>query len=106
MAAAYQFTPQAIDDLDEIWSYIAEDNVGAANRLESEILAACDGLARHPLLGSKRSEITPLQVRFWAVTRFPDFIVVYRPEAKPLQIVAVLHGKRDIKTLIEKRGIL
>ena len=106
MAAAYQFTQQAINDLDDIWTYIAAGNADAAMRVESAILSACEGLARHPRLGSRRSEITPLPVRFWAVTQFPNFIVVYRPETKPLQVVAVLHGKRDIKTLIERRGIL
>lgn len=106
MPSAYRFTPRALDDLDDIWDYIAKDSVDAANRVESAIFSACDSLATHPSLGSRRSEITPLPVRFWVVTRYPNFIVVYRPETKPLQIVAVLHGKRDTKTLIEKRGIL
>ncbi len=106
MPPAYRFTPRALDDLDEIWSYIAVENETAANRVESAILATCDSLARHPHLGSKRSEITPLPVRFWVVTRFPNFIVVYRPAVKPLQVVAVLHAKQDIKRLMEERGIL
>jgi len=92
--------------MDDIWKYIAEDNVRAANRVESAILSACSSLARHPMLGSRRSEITPLPVRFWTVTRYPNFIVVYRPEMKPLQVVAILHGKRDIKTLLEEPGVL
>jgi plasmid stabilization system protein ParE len=49
MPSAYLLTPQAIDDLGDIWDYIAEDSVGAANRVESAILAACVSLARHPL---------------------------------------------------------
>jgi plasmid stabilization system protein ParE len=104
MPSAYRLTPKAIDDLDEIWNYIAADSVDAANRVESAIIAACEGVARHPLLGSRRSEITSLPVRFWVVTRFPNFIVVYRPETKPLQIIAVLHAKRDITRLLEERG--
>jgi hypothetical protein len=36
------------------------------------------------------------------VTRFPNFIVVYRPDTKPLQVVTVLHGKRDIKSILGK----
>jgi plasmid stabilization system protein ParE len=106
MSTPYQFTPRALNDLGDIWDYIAEDSVDAANRVESAILAACDSLARHPLLGSKRSEITSLPVRFWTVTRFPSFIVVYRPDTKPLQIIAVLHGKRNIKALLEEPGAL
>jgi antitoxin ParD1/3/4/toxin ParE1/3/4 len=66
MPANYQFTPRALDDIDNIWNYIAEDSFDAANRVQSAILAACESLSRHPLLGSKRSEITHLPVRFWA----------------------------------------
>jgi plasmid stabilization system protein ParE len=102
MPPPYRFTPRALDDLDEIWSYIAQDSVEAASRVESAIVAACESLSRHPLLGSKRGEITPLPVRFWTVTRFPNFIVVYRPDTKPLQIVTVLHGKRDIRSILAK----
>jgi|ERR1700691_4508819 antitoxin ParD1/3/4 len=101
MPTRFQLTPRALNDLDEIWEYIAADNVNAANRVESAILAACTSLARHPLLGSKRTEITNLPVRFWTVTKFPNFIVVYRPDTKPLRIVTVLHGKRDIKTFLQ-----
>ncbi len=94
----------ALDDLDDIWSFIAADSVDAANRVESAIFEACESVARYPLLGSKRAEITPLPVRFWVVTRYPNFIVVYRPETKPLQIIAVLHGKRDIKRADGRNG--
>jgi len=75
--------------------------VDATNRLESAIVAAGTSLARHPLLGVKRTEITLLPVRFWAVNKFPNFIVVYRPDTKPLRIISVLHGKRDIKTVLD-----
>jgi len=106
MAAPFRLTPRALNDLDEFWNYTAEDNVDAANRVESAIFAACSSLARHPLLGSRRAEITPLPVRFWTVTRFPNYIVVYRPDTKPLQVMAVLHGKRDIKAIIGEAEVL
>ncbi len=101
MPASYLLTPRALNDLDDIWNYIAEDSVDAASRVESAILSACGSLARRPLLGSKRSEVTSLPVRFWTVARFPNFIVVYRPGTKPLQVVAVLHGKRNMKAILE-----
>lgn|SRR5580692_10027578 len=106
MPASFQLTTRAINDLDEIWSFISQDSVDAANRVESAILGACNSLARHPMLGSRRAEITSLPVRFWAVTRFPNYIVVYRPETKPLQVVTVLHGRRDIKAFLSEPGIL
>jgi len=104
MRTPYRFTPMALDDLDEIWNYIAGDSVDSANRVEAAIFEACEGIARHPMLGSKRSEITPLPVRFWVVSRFPNFIVVYRPETVPLQVVAVLYAKRDMKRVLAERG--
>ena len=105
MPPAYQLTLKALDDLDDIWTYIAADSVDAATRVESAIFQACEGIARHPLLGSKRSEITSLPVRFWVVRRFPNFIVVYRPATRPLEVVAVLHAKRDIERVLAQRGM-
>lgn len=104
MTWTFRLTSSAIDDLDDIWNYIALDSIRAANRVESTILSACHGLARHPLLGSRRTEITDLPVRFWTVPRFPNYVVVYRPEAKPLEVIAILHGKRDIPRLSKGWG--
>ena len=64
MNAPFQLTPQAMEDLDAIWWFIAGDNREAADRVESEIVATCKRLAKHPLMGTKRQDITPLRVRF------------------------------------------
>jgi hypothetical protein len=55
-------------------------------------------------MGAKRQDITLLPVRFWTITKFPNYVIVYRPETAPLQVIAVLHGKRDLKRLFEKRS--
>jgi len=47
----YRFTPQAVDDLFEIWSYIAGDNLDVANRVEEAVYSACAFLADSPLAG-------------------------------------------------------
>ena len=104
MNAPFQFTPQAAEDLDAIWWFIAEDNRDAANRVEMEIIATCRRLAKHPRMGTKRQDITPLPVRFWTITKFPNYVIVYRPDSAPLQVVAVLHGKRDLKKVLEGRS--
>jgi plasmid stabilization system protein ParE len=72
MSAPFQFTPQATEDLDTIWWFIAEDNRDAADRVELEIVATCRRLAKHPRMGIKRLDITPFAVRFWTVTKFPN----------------------------------
>jgi plasmid stabilization system protein ParE len=52
--SSYQFTPQAVDDLFEIWSYIAGDDLEAAHRVEEAIYAACGAAELSPLAGSIR----------------------------------------------------
>jgi plasmid stabilization system protein ParE len=103
MSAAFQFTPQAVEDLDGIRWFIAADSRDAADRVELEIVATCLRLAKHPLMGIKRRDITRLPVRFWTVTKFPNYVIVYRPETNPLQVIGVLHGKRDLKEVLESR---
>jgi plasmid stabilization system protein ParE len=39
MPFSFELTPRAASDLDDIWNFIAEDSVDAANRVESTILA-------------------------------------------------------------------
>jgi plasmid stabilization system protein ParE len=104
MNALFQLTSQAIEDLDAIWWAIAEDNRDAAERVEIEILATCHRLARHPRMGTKRQDITMLPVRLWTITKFPNYVIVYRPETNPLQVVAILHGKRDLKGVLKERS--
>jgi plasmid stabilization system protein ParE len=60
MNAPFQFTPQATEDLDAIWWFIAERSRDAADRVEMEIVATCRRLAKHPLIGTQRQDITPL----------------------------------------------
>jgi plasmid stabilization system protein ParE len=55
MNEPFQFTPQATEDLDAIWWFIAEDNREAADRVELEIVASCRRLAKHPRMGRKSS---------------------------------------------------
>jgi plasmid stabilization system protein ParE len=100
MPPLFQLSPRAIDDLDSIWSYIAGDSHEAANRVERAILASCEKLGHFPNLGAKRTEITAKAVRFWTVARFPNFIIVYRPDRTPIHVLTILHGMRDIKQIL------
>jgi len=103
MSAPVQVTTQAIEDLDGIWWFIAKQNREAADRVEMEIISTCRRLAGHPLIGHYRRDITPLPVRFWTLPKYPNYVIVYRPETKPLQVIALLHGKRDMEEILKDR---
>jgi antitoxin ParD1/3/4 len=101
--SAYVLTPLAKADIFDIWAYIAENSETAADRVEQAIYDACGFLATGPQRGHTRPDLTPRPLRFWTLTRYPNYTVVYRPDTTPLQIVAVLHGKRNIRRLLRQR---
>jgi plasmid stabilization system protein ParE len=45
----WQLTPEAEDDIFDIWSYVARDNSTAASDVEQAIYLACDLLSESPL---------------------------------------------------------
>ena len=96
----YQFTPQAADDLAEIWSYIAKDNPEAADRVEEAAFRACELLSTSPLAGRVRADLTSLPVRFWSVLPYRNYLIVYDPSATPLQILRILHAARDLPSIL------
>jgi len=98
--SSYQFTPQAVADRFDLWSFIAQDNPAAADRVEDAVFRACDFLSDSPFAGRLRKELTPLPVRFWVVQPYPNYLIVYDPEKKPLQIIRILHSARDLPSLL------
>jgi plasmid stabilization system protein ParE len=84
MSAPFRLTPQATEGLDAIWWVIAEDNPAAPNESRWKLSPPATGLARHPRMGTKRQDITMLPVRFWTITKFPNYVIVYRPDTRPL----------------------
>jgi plasmid stabilization system protein ParE len=97
---AFRLSPEAAQDLIEIYEYIAQDNVGAAERVRIELLEALRGLAAMPGKGHRREDLTSHQVLFWPVRSYQ---VIYRTERRPLEVVAVLHGKRNIRRILKER---
>lgn len=105
MNPPFEFTFQAIEDVDEIWSFIAKQNAEAADRVKTEIESACHHLAHYPMIGTRRTDMTHLPVRFWVITKFPNYVIVYRPETVPVRVIPVLHSKRNLKQILERRPL-
>ncbi|MGH9831991.1 MAG: type II toxin-antitoxin system RelE/ParE family toxin [Blastocatellia bacterium] len=88
-------SPEAAEDLLEIWQYTADDNEAAADKLLDEIDRASKMLARNPQAGRDRPELAP-RLRSFPVGRY---ILFYRPIDDGVEIVRVLHGSRDIDSI-------
>lgn len=99
----YVLTPLAKADIFEIWSYIAKDNELAADRVESAIYEACAFVAEAPLRGHTRTDLTTRPLRFWTLSRYPNYMVIYGPETVPVQVIAVVHGRRNLQRILRRR---
>ena len=93
---AYDFHPEAVLDLDEIWDFIAGDNPNAADRVIADILATVDNLVSFPKQGHKRPDLTTRPLRFTLVR---EYLIAYAPDEKPLWVVAVMHGRRSPRVM-------
>lgn len=95
--ARYVFTRPAERDLLDIWGYIATDDVDAADRVVGEIRDAVERLVEMPRLGRLRDDLTDEPLRSWPVY---SYLIFYRPDTTPLEVVRVLSGFRDLGELI------
>lgn len=95
----YVLTPLAARDLTEIWDHIAEDNLTAAQRVLDRIGGAMHKLSRTPGIGHFRQDLCDGRERFFLVY---SYLIVYRPNSKPLQIVRVRHAARDVRGILKE----
>jgi toxin ParE1/3/4 len=91
------YTPEALQDLVEIGTHIARDNPTAALRWVDAIEAVCELLATQPAIGHRvRTR------RFGEIRREPvgNYLIYYRPIARGVEILRVVHGARDQDRLV------
>lgn len=97
----YVLTASAREDLLEIWNYLSEkENFDLADNVRETILAQICKVAESPGIGHRRSDLTDKEVLFWRVF---SYLVVYVPESAPLQVARILHGARDVQSLLDDR---
>jgi plasmid stabilization system protein ParE len=94
---------EAVQDLDEIWEYIAQDNLDAGDRLIESLYENMLKLVETPGLGHTREDLVPdRRLLFWPVG---NYLILYRTRASSIEIVAVVHGKRDVPAFIRRREL-
>ncbi len=95
--ANVQRTRQADADLLEIWVYIAENNVEAANRLIQSLGRRCHDCAELPGMGRRRDDLSP---GLRSLTE-GSYIIFYRLAEHGIEIVRVLHGARELPSVFD-----
>jgi plasmid stabilization system protein ParE len=93
----FVLTLEAEADVCNIWEYIASDNMDAADRVREDLYEAIHQLQHMPFMGHTREDLTSRPVRFWPVG---VYLIVYQIGDDRIEIVRVLHGQRDIPTIL------
>jgi plasmid stabilization system protein ParE len=90
----WSFHPEAVLDLEEIWDFIAEDSIDAADRVVAEILLCVENLTPFPDQGHRRRDLTSCPLRFVVVHQY---LIAYAPDE--MWVIAVMHGRRNPRVM-------
>ena len=95
--------PKALLDIAEQTLWLAERSPEAARRFRAEVERTVGLLADTPGMGAPRPYRDPALagLRMHPVRGFPEHLVFYLPLPDGIEVVRVLHAKRDIRRLFE-----
>ena len=94
----FVLTKPAERDIDELKSYLLEKtSPEIARRVMKEIRNALSHLGSQPGIGHTREDLTTRPVKFWPIY---SWLIVYDPVARQVEIIRILHGKRDLEAII------
>ena len=89
-----QFSPRSVSDLEDIYDYIARDNLERAGTFIEELQDKCARIRDNPEAHALRSDVAP-DIRM-AVHR--AYVILFRILPDEIRIERVLHGARNIPT--------
>ncbi|MHA4866576.1 type II toxin-antitoxin system RelE/ParE family toxin [Duganella sp. PWIR1] len=93
----FKLSPAAELDVEEITDYYASVRADLADSFVSELESALQDLCDEPNIGSRQYAhfLPDRSLRSWHLDRFP-FILFYRIDASELDLLRVLHERRDL----------
>ena len=93
------WSPEAVEDLESIATYIARDTSYYARSVVSQILEVSRQIPKFPFIGRVVPEVGNENIR----ERFVySYRLVYQLKQNNIMIVAIIHGKRLLEQLDER----
>jgi len=84
----------------DIWEYTAETRgLDAADKMRDRIDAAFAKLGDSPGMGHWREDLLDQRYKFWLVH---PYLIAYRCEVRPIEIIAIVHGARKLEAFFEE----
>ena len=90
-----EFAPDAVQDLNDIHDYIAQDSPSAAERWVLMVEERCETLGENPMMGRARPELLS------GLRSFPagNYTICYIPIDDGVEVLRVIHSARDVTAL-------
>jgi toxin ParE1/3/4 len=100
-----QRRPGVDDDVFEIAAYLLDESEDAARRFVDSVQRTLKELAGRPGVGSPKLFDDPklVGVRSWWVDGFPNHLIYYLPLPDGIDVLAIMHGSRDLEFHLKRR---
>jgi len=99
MARKLVWSPEAVEDIESIASYISRDSEYYARTVVSRLVSSAESIPENPEMGRVVPEMGDVHYRERFVHKYR---VLYRIEAERILIVAVIHGSRLREPLVDR----
>jgi plasmid stabilization system protein ParE len=97
---SFVFTPKPSRTRGDLGHRADEDSEWAADRLLARIYDECQKVGDMPGMGHYREDFTRPELQVLGRSLVPDRV---RWEVRPIQVVAVVHGARNLSSFFRKR---
>lgn len=99
-----RLTAGAQRDLEDLHAYVAQhDSPANAERLLDQVLETAQTLSQAPERGAILSELAALGIQDYRQVFFKPYRIIYRVIGKTVFIYLIADGRRDMRTLLERR---
>ncbi|MBI4471337.1 MAG: type II toxin-antitoxin system RelE/ParE family toxin [Acidobacteria bacterium] len=97
----YKLSRIAQKDLVDIRDYCLEQGgTRDARKILVTLVNAFRTLAKNPRIGHRREDLAEDRpVLFWPVH---NYLIIYRPDRKPIEVLTIIRGTRDVQALLER----
>jgi len=97
MARRLVWSPEVVEDIEAIATYIARDSTYYARTVVARIVSVAESIPENPELGRIVPEIGDSEFRERFVHKYR---VIYRIEQRRILFVAVIHGSRLLEPVV------
>jgi toxin ParE1/3/4 len=91
------FSPEALEDLEQIGDYIAKDNPGRADTFVEELQSKAKSISLAPKAHPKRDDLA----RNARMAIHGRYLIFFRERAGGVEVVRIIHSARDLSRIFK-----